>query len=141
VGKNAGNRQPGACLVDKGVFTFSVDARRSVGHIVDVSRHISHRLALATRLQSPVDALELVVEAQQALERDLSRSVGRPERDFGEAWQRCVEQRALIAKKLNARVRLSKVRRLLARQGVVVPPWGVWHQCGAAVGEARGAAP
>lgn len=44
-----------------------------------------------------------------------------PERDFGESWLRCVEQQAFIAKKLAERVRLSKVRRLLARQGVLVP--------------------
>lgn len=44
-----------------------------------------------------------------------------PERDFGEAWQRCVEQQAFITKKLEERVRLSKVRRLLSRQGVLVP--------------------
>jgi hypothetical protein len=41
--------------------------------------------------------------------------------EYGEAWRRCEEQRAFIAGHLGHRVRLSKVRRLLQRQGVTVP--------------------
>jgi len=43
-----------------------------------------------------------------------------PGRPRGESWQRCVEHRAFIAAKLEA-AKLSKVRRLLLRQGVEIP--------------------
>jgi hypothetical protein len=43
------------------------------------------------------------------------------ERAHGDSWARCVEQRALIEKHLRSDVKLSKVRRLLLRQGVDVP--------------------
>lgn len=46
---------------------------------------------------------------------------GTPTRQHGEAWQRCQEQRAVIEQKLGAGVRLSKVRRLLLRDGVDIP--------------------
>jgi hypothetical protein len=42
------------------------------------------------------------------------------ERPYGATWQRCVAHREFIAAQLRAGVRLSKVRRLLARQGVVL---------------------
>lgn len=45
-----------------------------------------------------------------------------PERVHGETWERCVEHRDFIAEKLRSDVKLSKVRRLLARQGVELAP-------------------
>jgi transposase len=44
-----------------------------------------------------------------------------PERATGESWQACEQQREFIEQHLAKRVRLSKVRRLLARKGVDVP--------------------
>jgi len=44
-----------------------------------------------------------------------------PERPHGEAWQRCEAECEVIKKLLDGRVRLSKVRRLLKRRGVLVP--------------------
>jgi len=44
-----------------------------------------------------------------------------PERAHGDAWARCEEHRATVARLLDQGVRLSKARRLLARQGVEVP--------------------
>lgn len=46
---------------------------------------------------------------------------GAPGRPRGETWALCAEQRALVERLLGQRVRLSKVRKLLARQGVHVP--------------------
>ena len=46
---------------------------------------------------------------------------GRPEREHGEAWGRCEEQRAFIESSLSRQVRLKKIWRLLKRQGVMVP--------------------
>jgi len=43
------------------------------------------------------------------------------ERAHGAAWARCEEKRATVARLLVQGVRLSKARRLLARQGVEVP--------------------
>lgn len=42
-------------------------------------------------------------------------------RTHGDGWARCAEQRAFIDDKLRADVKLSKVRRLLLRDGVDVP--------------------
>lgn len=42
-------------------------------------------------------------------------------RTHGDTWARCIEQRAFIDEKMRAEVKLSKVRRLLLRQGVEVP--------------------
>lgn len=47
----------------------------------------------------------------------LKTGTGRP---HGDAWERCVEQRAFIEQALKG-ARLSKVRRLLLRQGVEIP--------------------
>lgn len=46
---------------------------------------------------------------------------GTPTRQHGEAWQRCQEHRAVVEQKLGAGVRLSKVRRLLLRDGIDIP--------------------
>jgi transposase len=42
-------------------------------------------------------------------------------RPRGEAWSRCAAQREFIERHLRARVRLSKIRKLLRRQGVLIP--------------------
>ncbi len=44
-----------------------------------------------------------------------------PGRSHGESWASCEKQRGFIESKLKQRVRLSKIRRLLVRQGVHVP--------------------
>lgn len=41
--------------------------------------------------------------------------------EHGEAWHACVAQRVFVEEMLGQRVRLSKIRRLLLRQGVEVP--------------------
>lgn len=46
---------------------------------------------------------------------------GAAPREHGEAWQACVAQRPFLEQHLQDGVRLSKVRRLLLRQGVSVP--------------------
>lgn len=42
-------------------------------------------------------------------------------RPHGDTWSRCAEQREFIERHLRARVRLSKIRKLLRRQGVQIP--------------------
>jgi transposase len=44
-----------------------------------------------------------------------------PTREHGEAWGECEKHREFIQDKLSCGVKLTKVRRLLRRQGVVVP--------------------
>jgi transposase len=44
-----------------------------------------------------------------------------PERSRGEAWGRCAAERGFIEQSLQQGVRLTKVRKLLARRGVSVP--------------------
>jgi transposase len=45
----------------------------------------------------------------------------------GEGWQRCEEQRPFIRSHLERRVRLSKIRKLLRRQGVLVSYASLWR--------------
>jgi transposase len=45
----------------------------------------------------------------------------------GEGWRRCEEQRAFIQGHLERRVRLSKIRKLLRRQGVLVSYPSLWR--------------
>ncbi len=44
-----------------------------------------------------------------------------PERPRGEAWERCEAEREFIRQRLDEKLRLSKVRKLLGRRGVEVP--------------------
>jgi hypothetical protein len=44
-----------------------------------------------------------------------------PERARGESWERCVEHRERIEQLLGQRLRLTKVRKLLRRDGVTIP--------------------
>jgi hypothetical protein len=46
-----------------------------------------------------------------------------PGRSHGAGWGSCVEQRSFIEGKLKAGIKLQKIRRLLARNGVVIPYW------------------
>jgi len=84
--------------------------RNTVRHYIEVAE--DHGLSA----QAGVDAL-----TDERLGAILAVIKTCPERVRGEAWVRCEEQRAFIAEKLKERVRLSKVRKLLARRGVIVP--------------------
>ena len=44
-----------------------------------------------------------------------------PGRPLGDNWERCQAERAFIAQQLEAGVKLTKVRKLLVRQGVAIP--------------------
>ena len=61
------------------------------------------------------------------------------DRAHGEGWDLCAAQREVIVKKLGDRVRLTKVRKLLARQGVVVAYATLYRYAVAELGFGRGA--
>lgn len=63
-----------------------------------------------------------------------------PARPYGDTWQQCVTHRDAIATQLRAGVRLSKIRRLLGRQGVVLAPATLYRFATAELGMGRGAA-
>src|SRR5437870_7827166 len=62
---------------------------------------------------------------------------GGSERPYGASWQQCEAHRDFIAERLRAGLRLSKVRRLLARQGVVVPSATLYRFATAVLGFGR----
>lgn len=62
---------------------------------------------------------------------------GGSERPYGASWQQCEAQRDFIAERLRAGLRLSKVRRLLARQGVVIPSATLYRFATAVLGFGR----
>lgn len=61
--------------------------------------------------------IELTDEQLGAVLHALQSTVERP---HGEGWQQCEAERSEIERLLEQRVRLSKVRRLLHRRGVIV---------------------
>lgn len=69
-------------------------------------------------LRQGQDAKALTDEVLHAVQASLHSS---NERQHGEAWARCEAQRQYIKRSLESRVRLSKIRRLLLRNGVDVP--------------------
>lgn len=84
--------------------------RNTVRHYIEVAE--DHDLTV----QAGVDAL-----TEERLAAIVAAIKTSPERVRGEAWASCEAQRAFIAEKLKEGLRLSKVRKLLARRGVVVP--------------------
>src|SRR5579871_6079415 len=80
-----------------------------------VRRHIELALECGLVREGGEEALsdELLVRLAEKLRPPMSHP-------RGEGWQRCEEQRALVKGLLERRVKLSKIRKLLGRQGVVV---------------------
>lgn len=76
----------------------------------------------------------LITERVAAVVAALSTA---PEREHGETWGRCVEQRDFIAEKLRSRVKLSKIRRLLIRQGVTIAPATLYRFAASELGFGR----
>jgi len=72
------------------------------------------RAAERCGLTPGMDAAALSEERTTAI---LTALHGGSERPYGASWQRCEAQRDFIAERLRAGLRLSKVRRLLVRQG------------------------
>lgn len=62
------------------------------------------------------------------------------ERSRGKSWHRCEQQREFIAGHLGRRVRLTKIHRLLVRQGVDIPYATLHRFCVAELGFGRTAA-
>lgn len=84
--------------------------RNTVRHYIEVAEE--HGLSAEAGVEALTDGrLAAILAAIKTV----------PERVHGEAWASCEAQRAFIAEKLKARLRLSKVRKLLARRGVIVP--------------------
>lgn len=64
-----------------------------------------------------------------------------PEREHGEAWRRCVEQRDFLAALLKQNVRLTKARKLLKRKRGVDVPYSTLHRFATAELDFGSAAP
>jgi len=95
------------------------------------------RTAERTGLRPGMDATVLTDERLAAILTALRATPARP---YGDTWQRCVAHREFIATQLRAGVRLSKVRRLLARQGVALAPATLYRFATAELGWGRTAA-
>jgi transposase len=95
------------------------------------------RTAERTGLRPGMEATALTDERLAAILTALRATPARP---YGDTWQRCVEHREFIATQPRAGVRLSKVRRLLARQGVALAPATLYRFATAELGWGRTAA-
>lgn len=95
--------------------------KKRIAALVQVDRKTVRRyIALATEqglTPAPGGAITLTDEQLAAVLLALKRDTGR---SHGESWARCVEHRAFIEDKLRG-AKLSKVRRLLLRQGIEIP--------------------
>jgi hypothetical protein len=67
----------------------------------------------------PQDGVEALTDERFA--EVLAKIKAPPDREHGEAWSTCAEQREFIKTKLEQHLRLTKIRKLLARRGVIVP--------------------
>jgi transposase len=52
---------------------------------------------------------------------------GSQDRPRGEAWAKCQTQRTFIEQRLKQGLKLTKIRKLLIRQGIVVPYWTLYR--------------
>ena len=95
------------------------------------------RAAERCGLAPGMDAAALTDERVTAI---LTALRGGSERPYGASWQQCEAQRDFIAEHLRAGLRLSKVRRLLARQGVHIPTATLYRFATAVLGFGRRAA-
>jgi hypothetical protein len=94
------------------------------------------RAATACGLVPGMEAATLTDERLAAI---LTALRSGPERPYGETWQRCAEHRDFIAAQLRAGVRLSKIRRLLARRGVLLASATLYRFATAELGFGRSA--
>lgn len=69
-------------------------------------------------LERPADEAAL---SEALVGQVLAARRSKAHRPHGDTWSRCAEQREFIERHLRARVRLSKIRKLLRRQGVQIP--------------------
>ncbi len=81
-----------------------------------VRRYIAVAEGEKLSLEQGPDAL-----TDEVVGRVLSGLRGQRERDHGDAWARCEEQKTFIEKLLSQDVRLTKVHRLMRRNGIEVP--------------------
>jgi transposase len=81
-----------------------------------VRRHLAAAAALGFDRAGSEE--QITEEFIAALERSVHAA---PERDHGESWAICEQHRERIEKLLERRTKLSKVGRLLARDGIIVP--------------------
>lgn len=96
-----------------------VPTKRIAG-MVGVDRKTIRRyiaLAIEQGLSPGATGEAIADERLEAMLVTLKSGTGRP---HGQGWERCLEQRAFVEEKIKS-VRLSKVRRLLQRQGVEIP--------------------
>jgi transposase len=84
-------------------------------NVKTVRRYLGAARAGGLARESGVEALDDGLIA--AVVSQVQPSLGRP---HGEGWAECETQRAVIEQHLRGRVRLSKIRKLLRRHGVVV---------------------
>ncbi len=97
------------------------EAKKQIARQLGVGRNtVRHYIEVAEELGLTVQA-GIAALTDDRLAAILAAIKTCPERTHGEAWARCEAERAFIAEKLEARLRLSKVRKLLARRGVIVP--------------------
>lgn len=93
-----------------------VIARRVGVDVKTVRRYVAVAEECGLRRDEGPEALseELFGEVMAAL-------ASRPARPRGASWQSCVQHREKIAKLLRGKLRLTKVRKLLRRQGIDIP--------------------
>ena len=95
------------------------------------------RTAAACGLTPGMPVATLTEERLTAIVTALRRS---PTRAYGSGWQTCDAHRAFIEQQAQAGVRLSKIRRLLLRQGVTIPGATLYRFATAVLGVGRRAA-
>jgi transposase len=104
-------------------------ARQGVADRKTIRRYVTAAQECGLKTGDPASALNDAVLAAVA-----GKLQSYPARPHGTGWDLCVAHRDFIAEKIQSQLRLTKVRKLLGRRGVVVPYATLWRFASAELG-------
>jgi hypothetical protein len=94
--------------------------RKRIGRALGLDPKTVRRYVRAAEASGLVVGMPASALTEERLGAVLTVLRAEPGRPHGESWARCAEQRSYIEEQIRAGVRLSKIRRLLARHGVEI---------------------
>lgn len=114
--------------------------RKRIGRLLGIDPKTVRRYVRAASQSGLAPGMPAAALTEERLVSILTTLRSNPERAYGESWQRCTEHRAFIDEHLQAGVRLSKIRRLLARRGVEIATATLYRFATAELGFGKSAA-
>lgn len=94
---------------------------KTISRRLGVARNTVRRYTRAAEDEGIAPPMAASALTEERLAAVMLRLAQPPEREHGDAWATCAEQRKFIEERLKHGLRLTRVHRLLQRNGVVVP--------------------